>query len=282
MTTVEELLRFVREDLGRGDVTSEVLIPEGAVVRAIVIAKESGVLAGIEECRELLRYLGIEIKNSMRDGEELREGSVVLELVGNARKILGIERTLLNLLGHMSGIATLTRSLVEEAKAVNPKVRIAATRKTLPGLRFFEKKAVSIGGGDPHRFDLSDMVLIKDNHLKIIDDVAKAVREARRKAGFAKKVEIEVTNAKDAVEAARAGADIVMLDNMTPDQVGEALRALSRAGLRERLLVEVSGRISKENLAEYARLDVDVISLGMLTHSARSLDFGLEIVEVLP
>lgn len=281
MTLAQELLRFLREDLGRGDVTSEALIPEKVAVRAAIVAKERGVLAGIEECQELLRHLGIEVKHSMRDGEEVREGSVALELVGNARSILGVERTLLNLLGHMSGIATLTRSLVEEARAVNPKVRIAATRKTLPGLRFLEKKAVSIGGGDPHRFDLSDMVLIKDNHLKIVGDVAKAVREARRKAGFAKKVEVEVTSAKEAIEAAKAGADIVMLDNMTPDQIEEALRALFRAGLREHLTVEVSGRISKENLAEYAKLDIDVISLGMLTHSAKSLDFSLEIVEVL-
>lgn len=276
-----ELLRFLQEDLGRGDITSEMLVPEGTEVRAVILAKERGILAGIRECHELLSSLGINVSSSMRDGDEVEEGSMVLELIGDARKILGVERTLLNILGHMSGIATLTSAMVRRARSISPRVRIAATRKTLPGLRYLEKRAVAIGGGDPHRYDLSDMVLIKDNHLRIVGSVDKAVRIAKERASFTKKVEVEVSSAEDAVIAARAGADVIMLDNVTPSEARRAVEMLIREGLRERVVVEVSGGITADNVADYAGSGVDVISMGALTHSARSLDFSLEVVEVL-
>ncbi len=278
---LSELQRFLQEDLGRGDLTTEALIPEGTEVRAVVLAKERGILAGIRECRELLSSLGIEVVRSMRDGDLVEGGSIVLELMGDARKILGVERTLLNLLGHMSGIATLTNAIVRRARSINPKVRIAATRKTLPGLRYFEKRAVEIGGGDPHRYDLSDMVLIKDNHLRIVGSVDEAVRIARERVSFTKKVEVEVSSAEDAVVAARAGADVVMLDNLTPSEVMRAVEMLIREGLRDRVILEVSGGITADNVDEYAALGIDVISMGALTHSASSLDLSLEVVEVL-
>ncbi len=278
---LQELTRFLYEDLGRGDVTTEILVPEGLRVRAVVLAKERGVLAGVRECRELLESLGLEVARSLMDGDEVEEGSVVFEVVGDARKVLGVERTLLNLLGHMSGVATATREAVRRARSANPRVRVAATRKTLPGLRYFEKRAVEIGGGDPHRYDLSDMVLIKDNHLRIVGSVERAVRIARERASFTKKVEVEVGTAEEAVLAARAGADVVMLDNVSPEEARRTVEALSREGLRDRVLVEVSGGITLDNVAEYAAAGVDVISMGALTHSARSLDFSLEVVEVL-
>lgn len=280
MIFVEELVRFLHEDVGRGDITTEILVPEGTKVKALIVAKEDGILAGIEECCKLLEYLGIKVTRSLSDGEKVKKGMVVLELIGDARKILGAERTVLNLLCHMSGIATITNEVVQKAKSVNPRIRIAATRKTLPGLRYFEKKAVMIGGGDPHRYDLSDMILIKDNHLKIVGSVDKAVTIAKEKTSFTKKVEVEVNTVEDAIRAVKAGADIIMLDNMTPSETRMAIEALIKEGLRERVIVETSGMITMDNVIEYASSGVDVISIGALTKSAKSLDLSLEVVEI--
>ena len=215
------------------------------------------------------------------DGTHVKPGEVVMEVVGEAKRVLAAERTALNLLSHMSGVATLTRKAVEKAKAVNPRVRVAATRKTLPGLRYFEKKAVAIGGGDPHRYDLSDMILIKDNHIRIVGDVEKAVRLARERASFTKKIEVEVRSAEEALKAARAGADIVMLDNVDVEEVKKAIELLKAHGLRDKVLVEVSGGITLENIDKYAATGVDIISMGMLTHSAKAIDFSLDVVEVV-
>jgi len=178
----------------------------------------------------------------------------------------------------MSGVATATANLVAiVASEGHGKTRVAATRKTLPGLRYFEKKAVEIGGGDTHRLRLDDAVLIKDNHLTLAGTIEKCVRMAKSEVSFTKKVEVEATTPAQALEAAKAGADIVLLDNMTPRQVGDSLSLLKSKGLRERILVEASGGITRENIGGYAKAGVDVVSVGTITHSAKAIDMSMEI-----
>jgi nicotinate-nucleotide pyrophosphorylase (carboxylating) len=180
----------------------------------------------------------------------------------------------------MCGVATTTRRLVDKVREVNPRVRVAATRKTLPGLRWFEKRAVKVGGGDTHRYDLSSLILIKDNHLALLGDLAHTIKLARERTSFALKIEVEVTAPEEAVTAAGAGADIVMLDNMTPTEVKAALEALERAGLRQRVIVEASGGIDAANILDYVRAGVDVVSIGALTDSAKAIDLSLEVEKV--
>ncbi len=277
---VERMLSWLAEDIPFWDVTSE-LIPEGCECRAAVIAKEPGIAACVEEVALFLRRLGIEVKVNVRSGSEFGRGDALLEARGSLRKLLQVERLVLNLLSHACGVATATRKAVELARRANPGVRVAATRKTLPGLRYFEKRAVEAGGGDTHRMSLSDMVLIKDNHLKYFGSVKAAVEAARRKASFAAKIEVEVSSPEQAVEAAKAGADIVMFDNFSVEEVRAAIEALERAGLRNRVIVEVSGGITLENLEEYAKAGPDVVSMGWLTHSAKAIDLSLEVLEVV-
>jgi len=274
MISLSYLLRFLEEDSPFGDVTSEAIIPEGTKAKAVIIAKQNGVIAGVEEAKALFEHFGIEVEVRKRDGEEVKRGDVILELTGDARAILLVERTALNVMGRMSGIATEVRRLVDKVKAVNPRVRVAGTRKTL--LKPIDKRAILLGGGEPHRFSLSDAVLIKDNHLALVP-LEEAVRRAKAFSVY-KVVEVEVESLEDAIKAARAGADVIMLDNMTPGEIAETLGALKLEGLRERVRIEVSGGITPENIEEYAELDIDVISLGYLTHSVRNFDVSLEII----
>jgi nicotinate-nucleotide pyrophosphorylase (carboxylating) len=197
-------------------------------------------------------------------------------LSGPLRQVLRGERVALNFLMRMSGIATMTRSLVEECQKVNSTVRIAATRKTTPGFRFYEKKAVRLGGGDPHRTRLDDGILIKDNHLTVVGSVTEAVTRAKT-LSFSKKVEVEVETREQAEEAARAGADIIMLDNMSVTEAQHAFEAIKR--IDKRVMVEVSGGITPQNAVSYARY-ADVISMGYITHSARAIQFSLHITSV--
>ena len=275
----QKFLEWIKEDIPFFDITSEI-IDENKKCRAIILAKKSGIVAGVRIISKFYEKLGIKVKVLKDEGSRVKKGDIILEIIGNARKILMTERVILNLLSHMSGIATVTRDIVEKAKKVNPKIIIAATRKTLPGLRLFEKYAVKIGGGDTHRMSLTDMILIKDNHLKIIGDVEKAIRMAKKLASFTKKIEIEVSSLEDAIKAAKSGADIIMLDNMTPNEVKEVIETLKKLGLRKRVLIEASGGITPENIEEYAKTGVDIISLGYLTHSAPALDISLEVIEV--
>ena len=201
-----------------------------------------------------------------------------MELSGDAQTILSAERTMLNLLSRMSGIATKTRMLTDKLKKANMKAKIAATRKTVPGLLYFDKKAVLVGSGDPHRLHLDDMVLIKDNHIVIVGSVEAAVKKAKANASCSKKIEVEVAKAEDAVKAAKAGADIIMLDNFSSPQATAAGEMLKKAGFSD-VLLEVSGGITGENLLEYAAAQVDIISIGELTHSVKALDISLEIIK---
>ncbi len=269
-----KLREFVEEDAPEGDVTSEAVIPADVSCEAAVVIKEDGVIAGMEEAVLLFKDFGVEVVDCVKDGSAVKAESVVLRCRGNARRILMLERTALNLIARMSGIATATRRIVEEVRKVNPGVKIAATRKTCPGMRYFDKKAVVIGGGYAHRMSLSDAVLIKDNHIAIAG-LEEAVKRGKRHG----RVEVEVSSLEDAVKAAKLGADIIMLDNMSVDEVRKAVDLVR--GVNPSITIEVSGGITPDNIMDYAKLDVDIISLGWLTHSVRSLDLSLEVVRVI-
>ena len=275
----ERIREFLREDLGFGDITSESLIDSELEGVALIICREDAVIAGLEETSILFSLLGCRAKQLVHDGEVVKKDKVLLEIRGHVRSILLGERTALNLLMRMSGIATATKTAVEKAESTNTRIRVAATRKTVPGLRLFDKKAVALGGGDTHRLRLDDCVLVKNNHVSIIGSVSEAVNRAREKASFSKKVEVEVDSMKQAIDAAEAGADIIMLDNFSPDRILKIIERLEEMGLRRNLLIESSGGITLENIKEYAATGVDIISLGSLTHSVRAINMNLRIKE---
>lgn len=272
-----DLKKIVFNDLGFEDITTRALIPAGMQVKGQIISKEEGIVAGVKLAVEIFTEFGVETKIMKNDGEKIKKDQVIMELSGDPHNILSLERTVLNLMMRMSGIATLTSKLVELVKNVNPDVIVAGTRKTTPGLQFFEKDAIRSGGGDTHRYRLDDGILIKDNHLALVGDVAEAVSRARKYASFTKKIEIEVENTDETLQAARAGADIIMLDNMTPEEVTNVLSVLEKEKLRGNIIIEVSGGINPENIVDFAKTGVDVISTGYMTHSARSLDLSLEL-----
>lgn len=266
---------FLKEDIGSKDITSELVIPLQKTAGGRIICKEKCVLAGVAEATEVFKELGATTVKSRKDGTRARKGAVVLEVKGSARAILAGERLALNFLMRMSGIATLTDRTVVACRKINPKIKIAATRKTTPGFREFEKKAVLIGGGDPHRYALDDAILIKDNHIRIAGGVEEALKKAKR-GSFAQKLEIEVENARDARIALDNGADIIMLDNFEPAQVRKISKELKE--VRPNILIEASGGITPENARKYAS-GADIISMGCLTHSVKSVDFSMELKE---
>lgn len=277
----ERLMSFLREDLGMGDITTWAVVPAYVHIDARIIVKEKAVIAGLYEASLLFETVGAKFQARVEEGEEVPAGTVIAGVKGSGRAILSAERTALNILMRMSGIATLTRRLVKKIREAGLNVRIAATRKTAPGLRFFDKRAVVIGGGDPHRFRLDDAFLIKDNHIRIAGGIGEAVRRTRSAASFSKKIEVEARTEEEALVAAESGADIIMLDNMSLEEARRTLRKLEDAGLREKVTIEISGGITEANLLEYARLRPDVISLGFLTHSVRAVDMSLEVAEIL-
>jgi len=275
MELLDYLLRFIEEDAPYGDVTSAAVIPD-ITSDAVIRAEQAGIIAGLDEAALLFFHFGVSVKHRIHDGNTVSKNDVLLSLSGDAKTILLIERTALNIIGRMSGIATQTRKMVNLVSTVNPHCRIAATRKTCPGSRILDKKAVAIGGGDPHRMNLSDGLLIKDNHLVLVPlDIAIA---AAKKNTLYKKIEVEADTPETALLAAQAGADIIMLDNMSPDQITLTIGELKHEGLRERVIIELSGGIDESSLARYAVLDVDIISLGALTHSVKNLSVNLEII----
>ena len=274
----EKLLKLLAEDVGQGDVTTDAIVSSDCTAEAEVIVKSEGIVAGIGEAVVLAEALGLQADCDVSDGEKVANGQVIMSLTGDAATVLTVERTLLNLLSRMSGIATATRALTERIHTAKLKTRIAATRKSAPGLLYFDKKAVSIGGGDPHRLHLDDMVLIKDNHIVVVGNMAKAVKLAKENASFTKKIEVEVTSAEDALKAAELGVDIVMLDNFSAAEIKELKKQWDKEGFSG-VLLEASGGITSENVLEYAATGVDLISLGELTHSVKALDISLEIVK---
>ncbi|CAG0971537.1 nicotinate-nucleotide pyrophosphorylase (carboxylating) [Methanosarcinales archaeon] len=265
-----ELERFVEEDIGYDDVSCNI-IPD-CRVNAEVIAKEFGIVAGLSEATQIFEYFEVFPATDFQDGDMVKENDIILSLDGGSRSILRAERLALNFLGRMSGIATLTREYVERAGGP----RIAGTRKTTPGFRKFEKKAIAAGGGDPHRYNLSDAIMIKDNHIAVIG-LEKAITAAKKAASFTQKIEVEVETVDDAVRAAKMGVDIIMFDNMTVKEIQKAVKTLEEKGFRDNITLEASGGISIENVDKYARTTVDVISIGALTHSSNWLDISLRI-----
>jgi len=275
MVPIDYLLNFIREDAPFGDVTSETIVPD-IDCRAIISIEQPAVVAGLDEVSSLFQYFNVTVTQAVRDGLCVNCGDTLLTLQGNAKKILLVERTALNLIGRMSGIATMTRMFADLVQNVNPVCRVAATRKTCPGLRELDKKAVVLGGGDPHRSNLSDGILIKDNHLVLIS-LTDSIKRAKTRSAY-HPIEVEVTSAVDAVRAADAGSEIIMFDNMNPEQVQQSLDALKSSGLRERVIIEISGGIDAENIVQYAALGVDMISIGALTHSVKNIPAHLEIL----
>jgi len=259
--------RWLAEDLGHHDVTNDV--PGETAGR--LVAKEDGVAAGLEAALAVFSYLGVDAVATVDAGDCIEVGDTVLEVEGSAQAVLRGERVAVNIAGHASGIATKTRRAVDAARAVDPDVRVAGTRKTTPGLRGVEKRAVAAGGGDTHRLDLSHMVMVKDNHVAEMG-LESAIEHFQERASFATKIEVEVEEPDDAPRAAEAGADVVLLDNMDPATTADAVEAL-RAEHPD-VLAEASGGIGVADVPDYAATGVDVISLGSLTHSAPSLDLS--------
>ena len=262
----------LREDLRSGDITTEALIPVDARATALLRTRENGVACGLEIARCAFQILdfGCEFKSSRVDGDAISAGDVLLEIRGNARAILSAERVALNFAQRMSGIATQTRAYVQELEGT--KARLADTRKTTPNLRLLEKYAVRCGGGGNHRYALDDMILIKDNHIAICGGIVQAVERARMRIGHAVKIEVECDNLEQVREAVAARADIILLDNMKPETLTQAVEIIGG-----RALAEASGGINLETIRAAAQSGVDLVSVGALTHGAHALDLGLDI-----
>lgn len=269
MISDSKIEQWLREDIGHYDVTNQV--PGETTGR--LVAKESGVVAGLDAARAVFEYLGVTVTDSVVAGDRIENDDTVLRVEGPACEVLRGERVAVNVTEHASGVATETRNAVNAARSVDDDVQIAGTRKTTPGLRGIEKRAIVAGGGDTHRLDLSHMVMVKDNHVAEMGLEA-AVEHFRERASFTMKVEVEVEHPDDAPRAAEAGADIVLLDNMDPETTEKAVGLLREAAdeVGREVLAEASGGITVETVPDYASAGVDVISMGSLTHSASTLD----------
>jgi nicotinate-nucleotide pyrophosphorylase (carboxylating) len=270
---VEPLVRAaLLEDLGRaGDLTTDAIVPAGLAARAAMVARETGVVAGLDLAKLAFALIdpNIAVQVETDDGATVTTGGVIARIRGPARGILIAERTALNLLGHLSGIASATASVVAAVRGT--KAKITCTRKTTPGLRAVEKYAVRAGGGANHRFGLDDAILIKDNHIAIAGGIAEALRRARAAAGHLVKIEVEIDNLEQLKEALDHGVDAVLLDNMSLDKLARAV-----AMVECRAMTEASGRVTPESAPAIAATGVNLISVGWLTHSARVLDIGLD------
>jgi nicotinate-nucleotide pyrophosphorylase (carboxylating) len=272
----EMLANFLQEDVGAGDITSDNIIPADLAAKAEIVCKSRfAVVCGLEEASLLFDICGCNSEILVKEGSKVVKGTVVMNVSGCARAILKAERTVLNIIMRMSGIATETRRMVDLAKGIT----ILATRKTAPGLRYFDKKAVVMGGGATHRMRLDEMVLIKDNHLVLLSDLGRCIGLARKNVGSSIKVECEARNKEEALAVIAAEADAVMLDNFTPRQAQQTIRQITRMGLRNKVKIELSGGINQKNIRHYLRAKPDFISLGYITHSSKAVDFSLEITK---
>jgi len=268
----KELLRFISEDIQGGDITS-VLLPKKKI-KAKIISRQEGVLAGVKFAGDIFRLKGCNVKIIKKDGAKLKSNQIILQISGNAGTVLSCERTALNLLSRMSGISTQTNFLVSKIRKINTKTKLYSTRKTAPGLRFFDKEAIMIGGGHKHRMSLNDMVMIKDNHLLVTNSMEGIIKNARKRH---KHVEVEVENQRDAILAVNSGATIVMLDNFSPIQIKKTITTLQKKKLRNKVKLEASGGINSKNISAYAKTGVDIISVGSITNSVKGLDLSLEV-----
>jgi nicotinate-nucleotide pyrophosphorylase (carboxylating) len=273
---IRSIGEFLAEDIGRGDITTSATVPRDTRGLGRFLAKEDIVLCGLDVAEAVFFNLdpdSSEIESTFADGDEIDDGTVFATLKGYADVLLIGERTALNLIQRMSGIATLTRQYVKAVAGTN--AQIVDTRKTTPGLRTLEKYAVTVGGGKNHRMGLDDGILIKDNHIALAGGITEAVRAAKAKAGHLHKIEVEVTNWAQLREAIDAGADIVMLDNQTPDEAAK-LVGMAR-GMNPGVLIEASGGMDLNRVRSYAEAGVDLISVGRITHSARAVDISFKI-----
>lgn len=274
----ESLIRFLREDVGQGDLTSEYVVDKDLKSSSFIICKsELAVVAGLEEAQIIFDMCKCDSKVQVKDGDVVKNGCKVMTIKGRTRSILKAERTALNLIMRMSGIATDTKKFVDIVRTVSKDIRITGTRKTAPGLRFFDKKSIELGGGYAHRNTLDEMILIKDNHLAVTNSIREAISMARQKVGKNIMIECEVSDTNSSVEAIKSGADIIMLDNFSPQQAQETISYLTKSDLRKKILVEISGGVNLSNIKEYAYALPDMISVGSLTHSSKSVDFSMEM-----
>jgi nicotinate-nucleotide pyrophosphorylase (carboxylating) len=274
----ESLIRFLREDVGQGDLTSEYVVDKDLKSSSFIICKsELAVVAGLEEAQIIFDMCKCDSKVQVKDGDVVKNGCKVMTIKGRTRSILKAERTALNLIMRMSGIATDTKKFVDIVRTVSKDIRITGTRKTAPGLRFFDKKSIELGGGYAHRNTLDEMILIKDNHLAVTNSIREAISLARQKVGKNIMIECEVSDTKSSVEAIKSGSDIIMLDNFSPQQAQETISYLKKFDLRKKILVEISGGVNLSNIKEYAYALPDMISVGSLTHSSKSVDFSMEM-----
>ncbi len=277
----KSLIHFLQEDVGLGDITTENLKNSNKSVSAKIIFKSNviGIVCGIEEVQVLFDICNCTSTPHMLDGMKISPKANIMEIYGTARDLLKAERIALNLLMRMSGIATITRKFVDIVHKIDPLITIASTRKTAPGLRLFDKKAVVIGGGISHRFRLDDMVMIKDNHIVVDKSIRKIIPLIRGKIGSSIQIECEVKNHREAIDAIESGANIIMLDNFSIVEAKKTLLKIKDKGLRNLVKIEISGGINFKNIVNYAKLKPDIISIGYLTHSAPSLDFSLKIID---
>ena len=265
----KQLQKFLAEDIGRGDITSALLTKRETSAR--IISREDAVIAGVSFVKEIFELNRCKVRILKKDGSKIESDQTIMTISGNAKNILECERTALNLLTRMSGIATLTNRLV---KKIPKTTKLYATRKTAPGLRYFDKRAVEIGGGNRHRLRLDEMVMIKDNHIAVEGSMIALIEKAKKRY---KKFEVEVESITDAVAAAQRGATVIMLDNFSPARIKKTIKILKEQKLRNKVMLEASGGINYKNISRYAQTKVDIISVGSITNSVKGIDMSLEI-----
>lgn len=273
MFYVDDIIKkAIDEDINYVDVTTDYLIPDDSVSDAYYIAKDTGILCGIEIAKRVFELVGndVDFNILINDGSEVKKGDIIARMYGSTKTLLKGERTALNILQHMSGIATATNKCVKLVEGTN--AHITDTRKTLPGLRRLQKYAVTVGGGKNHRYNLSDGAMLKDNHIDAYGGITPAISALREKIGHMVKIEVEVRTIDELKEALAAGADIIMLDNMSCDMMKEAVAITSG-----KVPLEASGNITSENIRQVAETGVDIISLGALTHSVKCFDISMRI-----
>ncbi len=267
----EDVKRWIAEDISFWDITTS-LIPKSKA-EAKIFSKQEGIIAGLRIAEKIFEMMGADFKPLVEEGERVAKKAQIASIKGDIHALLQAERLALNILGRLSGIATHTAMMIEVAKETNPEIRICGTRKTVPGLSIYDKYAIVVGGGDTHRFNLSDMILLKENHLQKFRSISDAISVAKSKTSFSKKIEVEVQNEEQAIEAVTAGVDIVMFDNFSPIQVKHTISKIKKLELN--VLVELSGNINLDNINHYSIEGVNLISSGALTHSVKNFDLTM-------
>jgi len=274
---MKALKEYLEEDIRSGDLTTKAIGQPMTPGMGTIFARSKAILAGAIEIAAIAEITGLACEVLAEEGKWVGPDEPVIRLKGPAGTLLTVERVCLNIIMRMSGIATKVHRMMETAREGNPALVVAATRKTTPGFRYFEKRAVQVGGGDPHRYALDDMVLIKNNHIAVVGGVGKAITAARGAVSFSKKISCEVRNLKEPMEAVETGADIVLLDNFKPEDIAKVNDALTKKGWREKVILEASGGIDESNVKDYAQSGADIVSSGALTHSYDASNFNMRL-----